>query len=246
MKDITGTFAGPRAEIAYRRRDGDGPTLLWLGGFGSDMTGTKAQWLDDWCAGGGRAFVRFDYSGHGASGGRFEDGAISDWAADAEAVLSELIRGPVVLVASSMGAWIGALLARRAAARIAGAVFVAPAPDFTERLLLPALSPEERRALDVGGRLVLPSAGDEPGLIITRRLIEDGRENLVMDAPLAIAGPVRILQGKRDGDVPWRHALAFAAIIEAPEITLTLVADGGHRLSRPEDLRRLADAAASV
>jgi pimeloyl-ACP methyl ester carboxylesterase len=210
------------------------------------MTGTKATALAKWALSTGRSFLRFDYSGHGASDGRFEDGAVSDWAADALFAISTLTEGPVFLVGSSMGAWIGALLAKPLTARLAGAVFVAPAPDFTERLLLPSLSPEQMRAIETGGRLVLPSAYSKEPEVFTRRLFEDGRAHCVLPGPVSIGGPVRILHGKRDREVPWRMALDFAAAIEAPEINVTLIDDGDHRLSREQDLARLTAAVAAL
>ena len=246
MAEEIGRTKGPTGSIAFRRIAGEGPCVVFLGGFRSDMSGTKATALAHWALDHGRAFLRFDYSGHGASEGRFEDGAVSDWTEDARVAITALTEGPLCLVGSSMGAWIGALLARSLKARIAGAVFVAPAPDFTERLLLQSLSPEQRRAIDAGGRLVLPSAyGDEPE-IFTRRLLEDGRAHCVLPGPISFDGPVRILHGKRDRDVPWPTALDFAAAIDAPEINLTLIDDGDHRLSREHDLRRLVAAVAAL
>lgn len=239
MAEEFGKTSGPNGAIAWRRVAGKSPCVVFLGGFRSDMTGTKATALAQWALDHDRAFLRFDYSGHGASQGRFEDGAISDWAADALFAIDALTEGPIRLVGSSMGAWIGALLARPLHARIAGATFVAPAPDFTERLLLPSLTPEQRRAIDVGGRAIIPSAYADEALIITRRLVEDGREQCVLPGPIRFKGPVRILHGKQDPDVPWRTALDFAAAIEAPELDLTLIADGDHRLSREQDLARL-------
>jgi pimeloyl-ACP methyl ester carboxylesterase len=246
MAEEFGRSQGPNGLIAWRRTEGKAPTIVFLGGFRSDMSGTKATALAKWAARNDRAFLRFDYSGHGASDGRFEDGAVSDWAADALFAISSLTTGPVCLVGSSMGAWIGALLAKSLAARIAGAVFVAPAPDFTERLLLPSLSPEQRRAVETGGRVVIPSAYSSEPEIFTRRLIEDGREQSVMPGPIAFGGPVHILHGKCDEDVPWRMALDFAAAINAPEIRLTLIQDGDHRLSRDQDLARLFAAVAAL
>lgn len=246
MTEETGKTSGPNGALAWRRVHGRSPCIVFLGGFASNMTGTKATALARWAIENDRAFLRFDYSGHGASDGRLEDGAISDWAADAQCAIGELTSGPIVLVGSSMGAWIGALLARPLRSNIAGSVFIAPAPDFTERLLLPSLTPEERHALEVGGRLVVPSPYSDAPQIFTRRLIEDGRSRCVLTGPIAFDGPVSILHGKRDAEAPWGTALAFAAAIEAPTVELTLIGDGDHRLSRPQDLARLMKAITAI
>lgn len=237
---------GPNGRIAYRRREGTGPGLVWLGGFRSDMLGTKASFLDDWAERQGRAFLRFDYSGHGESDGRFEDGSVGEWAADALAAFDALTEGPQILIGSSMGAWTASLVALARPDRIAGAVFIAPAPDFTERLMWPSFSDEERETLLREGRLEQPSDySDEPD-VITRKLIEDGREHLVMTGPVAIRAPVRILQGMRDDAVPWRHALAFAELLDSDDVEITLTKAGDHRLSTPADLERLAAALESL
>ena len=231
---------GPNGRLAYRRIAGLIPGIVWLGGFRSDMTGTKASYLADWATKEGRSFLRFDYSGHGASDGDFEDGSISAWLADALAAFDALTEGPQILVGSSMGAWIATLLALRRPARIAGIVFIAPAPDFTEELIWPSLGEEARRTLIAEGRIVKPSAyADEP-TIITRRLIEDGRKHLVLGTRIAIAAPIRILHGMADPDVPWRHALRFADAIASEDLTVTLIKGGDHRLSTERELARLA------
>lgn len=236
---------GPHGRLAYMREDGAGPGIVWLGGFRSDMTGTKATHLAAWAKTQGRAFLRFDYSGHGASAGRFEDGAISDWAADATAAFDALTAGPQILVGSSMGAWVAALLALARPARIAGLIFIAPAPDFTEELMLPAMDTQTRERLMRDGRIEEPSDYDEP-TVITRRLIENGRRNLVLPRAGAITAPARILQGMADRDVPWRHALRFAEALGSADLEVTLTKSGDHRLSSPEDLARLTDAIASL
>jgi pimeloyl-ACP methyl ester carboxylesterase len=230
---------GPNGRLAYRRIAGLIPGIVWLGGFRSDMTGTKASYLADWAKKEGRSFLRFDYSGHGASDGDFEDGSISAWLADALAAFDALTEGPKILVGSSMGAWIATLLALRRPTRIAGIVFIAPAPDFTEELIWPSLGEEARRTLIAEGRIVNPSAyADEP-TIITRRLIEDGRKHLVLGTRIAIAAPIRILHGMADPDVPWRHALRFAEAIASEDLTVTLIKGGDHRLSTERELARL-------
>ena len=241
-------FEGPNGRLAYRRRpaSGDGadsgsgkPGLIWLGGFRSDMLGTKAEYLDQWAAENGRAFLRFDYSGHGESAGVFEEGSIGEWAADALAIFDALTHGPQILVGSSMGGWIATLLALKRPERIAAIVFIAPAPDFTERLMWPAFSDAQRETIMREGRLEQPSDYSDEPEIITRKLIEDGREHLVMHGTIAINCPVRILQGMKDDAVPFRHALTFGGMLESRDVELTLTKDGDHRLSEPADLDRL-------
>lgn len=230
---------GPHGRIAYRREFGDGPGLVWLGGFKSDMTGTKAAFLADWARRRGRAFLRFDYSGHGESDGPFEDGGISAWLADALAAFDALTEGPQILIGSSMGGWIAALLAPQRSARVAGIVFIAPAPDFTEELIWRDMDEAARARLMREGRVEAPSDYSDEPTIITRTLIEDGRRHLILGGPIAIRCPVRILQGMADPDVPWRHALRLAEAIEGGDLELTLVKAGDHRLSSPADLDRL-------
>ncbi|MEJ1156863.1 alpha/beta hydrolase [Prosthecomicrobium sp. N25] len=240
---------GPEArDIAILKRGGRAPGIVWLGGFKSDMTGTKAAALDTWALETGRAFTRFDYSGHGASGGRFDDGTISRWLEESLAVFERETAGDQILVGSSMGGWIALLLARAerakagAASRVRGMVLIAPAPDFTERLMW-ARFPEAVRAeiLDKGVWSQPSPYADEP-YRITRALIEDGRRNLLMDGPIETGCPVTILQGVKDEDVPWRHAVDLVTCLARDDVVLTLVKDGDHRLSRPEDLKRLLDA----
>ncbi|HYZ32448.1 MAG TPA: alpha/beta hydrolase [Crenalkalicoccus sp.] len=230
---------GDGVELAWRRRPGRAPGVAFLGGFNSDMTGTKAAWLDGLCAARGQAFLRLDYSGHGASGGRFEDGTIGRWAGDAAAVLDALAEGPQVLVGSSMGGWIALLLALRPAARwrVTGLIGIAAAPDFTARIAA-NLSAEAKAALARDGVWHRPSAYGEP-YPITRALLEDGERHLLLDRRIAIAAPVRLLQGQRDPDVPWQTALRLADAIAGGEVQVTLVKDGDHRLSRPQDLALL-------
>ena len=235
MTDYLDTPAGRR--IAYRFRDGQGPGIVFLGGFRSDMTGTKAEWLDIWTRGRGRAFLRLDYSGHGASGGRFEDGCIGDWLADAQAVIQAVTQGPQVLVGSSMGGWIALLLAHAMPDRIAGLVTVAAAPDFTEQGFWAGFDDRQRRMLMTAGQVALPSDYSDQPYVITRRLIEDGRDHLVMDRPLSLPFPVRMLQGTADRDVPVDWALRLLDHASGPDIRLTLVKDADHRFSTPDCLR---------
>ena len=230
--------------IALIREAGTGPAVVFLGGFASDMAGTKAAWLADWAREGGRSFVRFDYSGHGASGGAFEDGTIGAWAQDAEAVL-DTVPGPAVLVGSSMGGWIALLLARRAPDRVAGLVTIAAAPDFTEDAMW-AGAPEATRArLMAEGRVHLPSDYGAP-MIVTRALIEDGRANLVLRVPLPLPFPVRMLQGTEDREVPVSTALRLLGHAAGDDIRLTLVKGADHRFSTPRCLRLIAQAIGEV
>ena len=232
---------GEDRQIAFARLHGSGPEVVFLGGFASDMTGTKALWLEDHCKKQGRAFCRLDYRGHGQSSGRFADGTIGDWASDALAVLDQVITAPVVLVGSSMGGWIMVLIARQRPERVRGLVGIASAPDFTALLLEPSLSGSQRAALDRDGRFDLPSEYGEP-LTITRRLIEEGRSNLVLGGPIAIGCPVHLLHGQEDPDVPWTTSLDLAARLESPHVTAELIKDGDHRLSRDSDLKRIGAA----
>jgi pimeloyl-ACP methyl ester carboxylesterase len=220
--------------IAYHIRDGAGPVVVFLGGFRSDMTGTKAEWLDGWAVARGQAFIRFDYSGHGQSGGRFEDGCIGDWAADAAAVLA-LANGPVVLVGSSMGGWISLLLARANPGAIAGLVTIAAAPDFTEDSMWASFDAATRDKLMQDGQVLIPSDYGDP-FPITRRLIEDGRSRLVLRDPLALPFPVRFLQGTADRDVDMSVALRLLSHATGEDIRLTLVKGADHRFSTPDCL----------
>lgn len=240
--------AGPSGpyELAYRHREGTRPGVTWLGGFMSDMDGTKATALWDWAGETGRAATLFDYMGHGRSGGTFTDGTISLWLEDALAVLAEVVRGETVLVGSSMGGWIALLLARRLCAEdperarlVKGMVLIAPAVDFTERLMWPEFSEDMKREVMEAGRTLLPSGYGRP-YPITRALIEDGRRNLLLDdATIRPGCPVRILQGQQDPDVPWTHAMDLVSALDGEDVVITLVKDGDHRLSRPQDIARL-------
>ena len=237
------TPAGRR--IAYRRTPGEGPAVVFLGGFVSDMEGTKAVHLEAWAAARGQAFLRFDYSGHGASSGAFDEGAIGDWAADAMAVLDALVEGPAVLVGSSMGGWISLLIARARPERVAGLVTVAAAPDFTEDLMWAGFSAAERDAIFEEGGIRIPSEYGAP-YVITRRLIEDGRDNLVLRAPLALPFPVRMLQGTADNEVPMTTALALLDHAAGPDLRLLLVKGADHRFSTPDCLGLIGAAVAEV
>jgi pimeloyl-ACP methyl ester carboxylesterase len=238
--------------IAVRARPGSGPGLFWLGGFNSDMKGTKALALDAWAAEHGRACVRFDYSGHGESGGRFADGTVGRWLEESLAVFERFCAGPQVVVGSSMGGWIALLLAREVAKRarsasLAGLVLIAPAPDFTEELMWKGFSPDIRREIETKGVWLRPSQyGDGTPYPITRDLIEEGRNHLLLGGSIEVGCPVRILQGAKDADVPWRHAFALVHRLPADDVVLTMIQDGDHRLSRPQDIARIIAAVAEI
>lgn len=230
------------ATIAYRALAGAAPGIVFLGGFRSDMTGTKALFLQDYCRRHGRAFVRFDYFAHGASSGDFARGIIARWAEDAIAVIDSLTEGPQILVGSSMGGWLMVLAALARPVRTAGLVGIAAAPDFTADLLPGRLSAAQRRELDEAGRVVLPSAYDPAGYLYTRALVEDGNRHLVLRNEIALTCPVRLLHGLADESVPWQQSLKLAERLGGDDVSLTLVKGGDHRLSRPADLARLARA----
>jgi pimeloyl-ACP methyl ester carboxylesterase len=237
--------------IAVRARRGGAPGLFWLGGFNSDMKGTKALALDAWAAEHGRACVRFDYSGHGESGGRFADGTIGRWLEESVTVFSQFCEGPQVVIGSSMGGWMALLLARelgrgaQTRAALAGLVLIAPAPDFTEVLMWNGFSPEVRDEIMTKGVWHRPSPYGEP-YPITRALIEEGRNHLLLGAAIDVGCPVRILQGAQDPDVPWRHAFALTHRLPADDVVLTMIQDGDHRLSRPQDIARILAAVAEI
>ena len=234
--DFLDTGSGRR--IAYNRTRGRTPGVIFLGGFRSDMEGTKALHLEAWARAQGRAFVRFDYSGHGASDGSFEDGAIGEWAEDAAAVLGALTEGRQVLVGSSMGGWVALLLARAMPERVAGLVGIAAAPDFTEDEMIPSLTDEEEAALASDGRIERPSDYGEP-LVITHRLLAEGRRQLVLRAPLPLPFPVRLLHGTDDADVKLSVPLRLLDHAEGDDIRLTLVKGADHRFSSVACLRMI-------
>ena len=242
---------GGQRRIAVRARAGGAPGLFWLGGFNSDMQGTKALGLDTWAADHGRSCVRFDYSGHGESGGAFIDGTIGRWLEDSLAVFEQFCAGPQVVIGSSMGGWMALLLAREMAKRpasrasLAGLVLIAPAPDFTEELMWKGFSSEVREEIETRGVWLRPSEYGEP-YPITRALIEDGRNHLLLGSAIEVGCPVHILQGAQDPDVPWRHAFALAHRLPSDDVVLTMIQDGDHRLSRPQDIARIIAAVAEM
>jgi pimeloyl-ACP methyl ester carboxylesterase len=228
------------ATIAYCRLAGTLPGIVFLGGFRSDMTGTKALFLGDYCRRRGRAYVRFDYFGHGESSGDFADGTISRWRDDAVAVIDSLTEGPQILVGSSMGGWIMVLAALARPGRVAAMIGIAAAPDFTTDLLPRRLDAAQQRELQERGRIVVPSDYDPAGYLYTKALVEDGNRNLVLRGDIRLACPVRLLHGMADASVPWQTSLKLAECLTSADVAVTLVKDGDHRLSRDQDLAWLA------
>jgi pimeloyl-ACP methyl ester carboxylesterase len=250
LKFIEVGTGNAKRRIAVRCRSGAAPALLWLGGFNSNMKGIKAEALDRWAREHGRAMTRFDYSGHGESSGDFAAGTIGRWLEDSLAVCGAFCRGPQLVIGSSMGAWISLLLVRELVRRdtslasVVGLVLIAPAVDFTQELLWDRFSPAEKREIEQAGRILRPSAYSEEPYVINRSLIEEGRQHLLLDGMIETGCAVRILQGVQDPDVPWQHAIELTARFAQDDVVLTLVKDGDHRLSRPEDIERLIAAVA--
>jgi pimeloyl-ACP methyl ester carboxylesterase len=241
--------------IAVRHRHGAEPGLFWLGGFKSDMAGTKAVALDAWAVETNRACTRFDYSGHGESGGAFTDGTIGRWLEESLAVFDTICRGPQIVIGSSMGGWLAMLLIRalrsraspaQEAASVRGLVLIAPAVDFTEELMWNKFPAAVRREIERTGMWARPSAYSDDPYLITRGLIQDGRSHLLLGGMIETGCPVRILQGVQDEDVPWEHAVELSSRLARDDVVLTLVKDGDHRLSRPEDIERLIAAVAEL
>lgn len=244
LTSLTLDSSPPARVIAVRTREGKNPGLFWLGGFKSDMKGTKAEALDRWADREGRACVRFDYSGHGDSGGAFTDGTISRWLEESITVYVTFARGPQVIIGSSMGGWLALLLARalcerQGAAPIAGMVLIAPAVDFTEELMWKQFPDSTKREIEQKGVWMRPSEYGNDPYPITRGLIEDGRKHLLLGGLIETRCPVHILQGVQDPDVPWHHAVELVSRFSRDDVVITLIKDGDHRLSRPEDIERL-------
>jgi len=243
-------------KLAWRRIDAkaagkDRPGIVWLGGFKSDMLSTKAERISQWAIANGRAFLRFDYSGHGESEGEFTRGTIGQWAAQSHAMIRKLTKGPQILVGSSMGGWISLLVARELAAlgeteRLAGLVLIAPAVDFTEELMWQQLPEAARLEIETKGFWMRPTQYAPEPYPITRALIEDGRNHLLFGGVIRAHCPVHILQGMQDPDVPWSHALKLVEHLAGDPVALTLVKDGDHRLSREEDIERLLRAISEI
>ncbi len=226
-------------KIAYKMTKGKGPAIIWCGGLKSDMEGGKATHLHDWALRNQRSYIRFDYYGHGISSGRFRDGTISRWGEDVVTVMDELTRGDVILIGSSMGGWSSMLAARARPDRVKALVLIAPAPDFTEKLMWANWPEDVRRKIMEDGIYYEPSDYGEP-YEYSRALIENGRQNLLLDSPYVFEGPVRILQGEADPVVPWEYAKQVIDVVTSKDVTFTLVKHGDHSLSAPEDLARLS------
>lgn len=232
--------------LAYRYHPPQsGRTYVWLSGFKSDMSGTKVTVLEDWAQRHGHGFLAFDYSGHGQSDGAFEDGTISAWREDTLAAIGALTEGALILVGSSMGGWMALLAALALGERVKGLVLIAPAPDFTQALMWPEFSSAQQQEILNKGLTLRPSDYGDP-YPITRALIEDGKTWCVLDGQIRFDGPVRILQGFRDPDVPWQHALRLTDVMTSEDIVFTLIKDGDHRLSEPDDLARLVATCAGI
>ncbi|MCE9650131.1 MAG: alpha/beta hydrolase [Parvibaculum sp.] len=247
----SGKLARPDGESLAYKRDipaaPAGPTgLVWLGGFKSDMTGTKATALAGWAAASERAFLRFDYFAHGASSGDFAQATVGRWLDDAETAFDRLTQGPQILIGSSMGGWIALLLALTRPERVKALVLIAPAPDFTEELMWKGFSDEVREVLMKEGVYRRPSEYDEEPYEITMKLIEEGRDHLLLGNDIALTMPVRILQGMADADVPWSHAMRLVEKLTSRDVEIHLSKAGDHRLSTPEDIARLTETVARL
>ena len=230
------------ARIAFRVTEGEGPTIVFLPGYASDMSGTKALALEAWAKANGRAFVRFDYRGCGESEGAFEDYTLADWRDDALLVVDQVAKGPVVLVGSSMGGWIALLVARARPDRVTALVGIAPAPDFTDW----GFSQADKMTLLTDGRLEKPSAYSDQPTVTTRAFWTAGEANRLMHGTIPLKMPVRIVQGMRDPDVPWERAARLAQLIEGDDVQCWLVKDGDHRLSREQDVAMIIRAVEEV
>ncbi len=227
------------SRLAYRySAPQTGLTFVWLSGFKSDMSGSKVTVLEAWAKGQRHGFLAFDYSGHGLSDGAFEDGTISAWREDALAAIEGLTSGPLVLVGSSMGGWMALLSALALRDRVAAMVLIAPAPDFTQKLMWPEFSAAQQAEIMEQGLTLRPSDYGDP-YPITRALIEDGKTWTLLDAPIELDIPIRILQGQQDPDVPWEHAFRLVEALQSEDLVFSLIKDGDHRLSRDQDIARL-------
>ena len=233
-------FLSPQGRrLAYRFTvPRTGLTFVWLSGFKSDMSGSKVTVLEAWAKAQGHGFLAFDYSGHGLSGGAFEDGTISAWREEALAAIDCLTSGQIVLVGSSMGGWMALLSALALKARVAAMVLIAPAPDFTQKLMWPELTTAQQAEILEQGRTLRPSDYGDP-YPITRDLIEDGKKWTLLDAPIELEMPIRVLQGMQDPDVPWEHAFKLVDALQSEDLVFSLIKNGDHRLSRDHDIERL-------
>lgn len=237
---------GGGRRLAFVHSPGRTPGLLFCGGFKSDMTGSKALALEQFAVAEGRAFTRFDYTGHGSSSGDFEDGTIGAWKDDAIAIIDNVSKGPQILVGSSMGGWIMVLAALARPERVKGLVGIAAGPDFTEDLMWARADAAQREVLMVTGRWKQPSAYSGDPYVITRKLIKDGREHLVLRAPIPFDGPVHLLHGQADPDVPWETSLRLAGALQSDDVTVELLKSGDHRLSKPHEIDRITSATQRV
>ena len=232
--------------LVARKTEGKPPWVVFLGGFRSDMEGTKAQYLSRWCKKKGHSFLRFDYSGHGVSGGCFEEGTIGQWTQDALEVIDAFCPGPCILVGSSMGGWIMLRVALALGTRVHGLLGIAAAPDFTRDLISKDLSTDEQSVLEREGQITVTSEYDPDGYILTELFIQDGEACCLLDAPLGITVPVRLLQGCEDSEVPWQTALRLSECLQATDVRVQLLKDGDHRLSHPEQLMLISDTLAEL
>lgn len=234
------------APIAYAYTPGKPPTLVFFGGFASDMSGTKARFFEARAKSRGRAFLRFDYQGHGESGGSFSDGSIGLWSDDAGRLIDHVTEGPLVLVGSSMGAWIMLIVALGLKSRVTALLGIASAPDFSQDLILPSLSSDQRKIIERDGVLQLPSRYRDEPQIVTRHFLEEGRRHLMLRSTIALQCPVRLLHGLEDPDVPWQTSLRLAQALLSPDVQVTLIKGGDHRLSTPRDLAIIDNALESL
>lgn len=233
-------------KLAYRKSEGQGPGVVFLGGFVSDMGGTKAVYLEEWAKAQGRAYLRFDYSGHGESSGAFREGCIGEWAEDAQEVIETLTDGPQILVGSSMGGWISLLVSKRIPERVAGLVGIAAAPDFTEDSMWSGFDDAQKAKIQADGYLELPSEYSDDPYTITLKLIEDGRSQLVLREPLTLPFPVRLLHGTADEDVLMSVPLEIVEHATCSDLQLTLVKDADHRFSSDEQLKMIVSTIETV
>lgn len=233
-------------KLAYEKTPGEFPGVIFCGGFMSDMTGLKALAVEAFCRKRGQAFVRFDYQGHGQSSGKFEDGSIGQWRNDALAILDELTEGPQIIVGSSMGGWIGLLLALARPERVRGFVGIAAAPDFTEDLVWEMATAEQKAQLLQVGFINEHTGYSDNSYVITRHLIEEGREHLLLRDTIPLTIPVRLLHGMQDTDVPWQRSLLLAEKLQSQDVNVLTIKDGNHRLARDQDLRLLMQVMTSL
>lgn len=240
-------FEAPHGtRIGYFKTEGKGPLVVFMGGLMSDMSGTKALFLENWCREKGQSYLRFDYGGHGASSGSFEEGTIGSWHQDALAAIDNLTEGPIILVGSSMGGWQVLLAALARKDRVVGLIGLAPAPDFTERILLTNLDEAHRKTLMEEGKIQVPHDYEGDPYVFTRDLVEDGQKHLLLDAPIVLDIPIRLIHGMKDNDVPYQISLDIMAALEAKDAELVLLKGANHKLSSPKELAVLTGALESI